>query len=343
MNFKGNLAHLRNLPGLQVPEGYFFRAPVLDSAQQEIVKQLGMMDAAFPIFLARELEQLEAETLKVEFGDLKYDQAFQVTEDVNPGATSVTYRVLEGRGRVAPMGSNAKDAPRVSAAVKPDSYPVYGFWNSFGYSYQEMLSAQMAGRGLDTDLVEVARRAHEEELNRLAWFGDATVGLNGFFSSGVPTTTAPAGVGGVTWALKTAQEILADVMTLMLQPYKDSNGKEKPDTLGISPANYKILIERMVPNTDISLMKYILMNVPMIASQADIIDVPEFETAGAGGVRVAAGWTRKNATKVRFRNAEVQKFHPVQQLGLDWETPVSTITSGLHMKYPKSAYILEGV
>lgn len=295
------------------------------------------------LFFSRQLENIEAKTYKVLYQELKYKSLFPVGTSIPKGAISSTYRAYDHAGKAKIIGSHAKDLPRVDLSGAETTNPVRWIGNSFGYSVMEIASAMFAGVPLDQMKANAARRVIEELFNSICFNGDANSGLKGFFTSGIPEATAPNGAGGTPqWSTKTADEILADINAMFSTVIVDTKEVEKADTLGVDTANFNLLHETRVPDTDMNLWRYILANSAYLAGPGNIVSVPEFAGAGTGGVDVAAVWT-KDPNKVEFQIVEDITFHPVQQEGLEWVTNVTGITSGLHVRYPKSAYILEDV
>ena len=98
---------------------------------------------------------------------------------------------------------------------KPTTAIIKSLGDSYGYSIQEMRASRMAGKSLDTRKAESARYQIDYLNNKIAWNGDAETGLKGVLSTDndVPLYTVANGAKGTTsWADKTEDEILADIM-----------------------------------------------------------------------------------------------------------------------------------
>lgn len=320
-----------------------FHARLMDAASSYPLAAT-LNDAAGPLFFARQLEAIEAKTYEVLYQELKFRKAFPTASDTPKGAISTTYRTYDARGQVRALGTSAKDLPRVDVGGHETTTPVRWYGNAFGYTVQEIASAQFAGVPLDQMKANAARRIHEENANRIAFFGDAEKGLLGFFTSSVPTDTAPNGAVGASplWSTKTVDEILADVNAVFSLPIVNTKEAERPNRLGLPTARYNVLAQTRIPDTETTILGYILRNSPYLTSIDQILSIPEFATAGAGSTAVVAAWTA-DPEKMVVDMIEEAYFHPVQEQGLEYVTNVTSITAGMKLRAPLSAYIREGI
>ena len=120
----------------------------------------------------------------------------------------------------------------------------------------------MANKPLERIKADSARRAIREEENQIAWTGNDSHGIIGFLNNpNVPIQAAPAGVGGTTWALKTADEIIADVSLMVQSIRSQSKGIHSGDTL-LLPIDQYTLIGTLPRSThsDTTVEQFILQN-----------------------------------------------------------------------------------
>lgn len=305
----------------------------------------GFADADGQIFFARQLEYIEARTYDVLYQDLMYRQIFPTDTSIPAGVRSITYQTYDKAGKMRWINTAAKDIPRVDVAGKETTLPTHWGAASFAYNIGEIESARFAGVPLEQAKADACRRALEEGLNEIAWYGNADLGLIGFFSTGngIPRTTAPNGAGGFPqWSTKTPDEIAADVNTIFSDVVEDTLKKEVPDTLLLPIAQYNLLRNTRLTDTGETLWSYVINKVNWIRSEANVLMVPELKGAGTGGVDVAVAYTRR-PDKIEFKIPQDITFHPVQQHGLEWIVNATTVCGGLHIRYPLSAHILEDI
>lgn len=301
-------------------------------------------DADGQIFFARQLEYIESEVYKVEYQDLKWRSMFPIDTSVPEGVKSTTYQVFDKAGKSKWINTGAKDIPRVDVAGKDVNDPVHWGANSYGYNIGELASAQYLGMSLDVMKADASRRAHEEMMSTAVWTGNPELGFTGVFTTGngIPRTTVPTGVGGVTWNLKTPDEILADVNLGFSKVVEDTKEVELPTHMALPTKQYNDIATRRVTDTAETILSYLVRTSPWIAGPDRIVSIPELDGAGAAGVDVAFIYT-KNPRKIQTIIPKDITFLPVQQHGLEYVVYCVIVFGGLRIRYPLSAHILEGI
>jgi hypothetical protein len=322
-----------------------FRDHHASMMRQGFYDSQGIQDADGAIFMARELELIEARTYEVLYQEIKFRQLIPVDNSVPPGVKRITYKVFDKRGKPAWLNTGAKDLPRMDISGKDVGTPVHWLGGSFGYDLGEIESARFAGMPLEQAKANAVRRGFEEELNDVFYYGQADLGFTGLFTvgNGIPRTTAPDGAStNPEWDTKTADEIVADVNLLFSKPVEDTLEVEKPDYMLLPTAQYNLIATTRVPDTDTNILNYLITKVPWIAGPDRIVSVPELAGAGTAGVDVAVAYTR-NPDKMEFKIPQELTFHPVQLHQLEWTVPATAVCGGLVIRYPLSAHILESI
>ena len=146
-------------------------------------KHTWKLDANESVFFKRQLEYIKRRTYDTKYKNLKYASLIPVSTEAGPAATQITYRTFSKVGRAKVIADYANDFPRADAFAVENTINVKSVGDSYGYSIQEIRQSQMAGVQLDRRRADAARRAIEEELNSIAWFGDADWGLGGFLTN----------------------------------------------------------------------------------------------------------------------------------------------------------------
>jgi hypothetical protein len=162
------------------------------------------------------------------------------------------YYQRTGSAKILAYGGSAKDVPFVGEKGGRVTQKVYDIVSGIRYTKaeQEAIAAKRAlGKGpaiqLDTLRAATARRYINEKENAMSFAGDSTYNIKGIFDSTFYGTdlgtkeTVATGVGGYTWALKTAAEILTDLTTAMKTV--EADGIFKARTLVLPPAQYNLL------------------------------------------------------------------------------------------------------
>jgi hypothetical protein len=305
-----------------------------------------LLDASGAVFFARQLEFVKAQTYDVEYADLLYRTLFPVNTNVPAGATQITYQTYDRAGMAKIINGYAKDLPRVDIAGKETTSPVKTIADSFGYSVDEIESARLVGMPLDQRKAEAARRAIEETMNSITWFGDDESSLPGLLNNAnIPRGNAPAGAAlGTEWSTKTAEEILADVNAATSAPFVTSKQKERINTMLLPTAQWSLIMSKARSDqSDTTIAQYIVNNSPFLNSLADIIPVNELTGAGTTpGDDILVVYDR-NPRKLELEIPQDVMFMPEQIEGLEYTVPVKSRFGGLNIYYPVSLYILEKI
>ena len=316
-----------------------------DQAQAAFIEAVCNNDAGATMFFQRQLEQILAKTYEVQYADLPWRNLFPVSTEVNPGADTITYHVMDRVGVAKIIGAYAKDLPRADAFSKEVKSSVKGIGVAFGYNTQELRAAKMLNVPLEQRKANSAARATEELFNSIAFDGDADTGLPGFLSNpNITVTTVPNGAGGnPEWSTKTPDEILFDINALFEGIFTLTLMKERPDTLLLPPAQYSYIVSTpRSANSDTTILQYVVNNSPYIASAANIIPVNQMTGSGAGSTDQMAAYTR-SPEKLQAQVPMEQMFLPVQRKGLEFEIPSEARTGGVVIYYPLSVALANSI
>ena len=218
------------------------------------------------IFLARELETILARAFEVEYADIKYSTVIPVSSEVGTGADSFTYRVFDKQGSMKVIGDKAQDLPRADVLRKEVTHPVRSLGASFAYTVQETRAAAMVpDMNLEQRRANAVRRAYEEKVQEIAYFGDAPSGMKGFFNNNQVDKLVPD-----HW-FDTADITTDEMLQLLNEPatriVQNSNMKEMPNTMLVPYNAYRIISTTPRSTTsDTTVMEFFLRTNPMISA-----------------------------------------------------------------------------
>lgn len=310
----------------------------------EIIKSVNL-DANQTAFFARELEYIKARTYDVEYPELKAMQLIPVSTEAGPGAESITYHQYDQLGVAQIIANYAQDLPRADIKGKEFTTPVRSLGTSYGYSLQEIRAAQFAGKNLEQRKANAARRAVEQKMNKIAWFGSDEYGLQGFLTNpNVTRAAVPAdGTGASTlWENKTPDQILRDMNELVNGIVDLTNGVEMPNTLLMPIKQYTLISTRARSATsDTTIMEFFLRNNPMITS---IEWVNELKGASqlTPGQDIMVAYDR-NPDKLTFEVPQMYEQFAAQERGLEFVVPAHARVSSVLVYYPLAVAIGEGI
>jgi len=292
------------------------------------------------IFLARELETILSRTFEVEYADIKYSQLIPISSEVGPGSDSFTYRVFDKQGSMKIIADKASDLPRADVLRKEITYPVRSLGGSFAYTIQETRAAAMVpNMNLEQRRANAVRRAYEEKVQEIAYFGDAPSGMKGFFNNDQIDKLVPDkwfDTSGVT-----TDEMLSLLNEAPTRLVQNSNMKEMPNTMLVPYNVYRIISTTPRSTTsDTTVMEFFLRTNPMISS---IEPINELEAAKSFGFlskdRIVI--YDRNPDKLQLHIPQPLEFLPPERRNLEFSVAAHARIGGLAWYYPKSGLVME--
>lgn len=306
----------------------------------------GYLDADGAVFFQRQLEYIKARSYDVQYAELKARQLFPVSSEAGPGVTTITYRTYDQAGAAKIINAYADDLPRADVAGKETTIPVRSVGISYGYNLDEIQSSQLTGVGLDQRRANAARRSVEQVINDVAFYGDATSGLPGFFSNpNIPTGAVVDPGAGTAWSTKTPDEILFDINDLFADIFETTKMVERGNTLLLPPSQWSYIMSTpRSANSDTTIAQYVAMNSPYLNSIADIIPVNECAADNNPLLSTDAMVAYdRSPDKLQLEIPVELEMLPVQQKNLEFVVPGRSRLGGLNVYYPLSAAIGTGI
>ena len=292
------------------------------------------------IFLARELETILARAFEVEYADIKYSTVIPVSSEVGTGADSFTYRVFDKQGSMKVIGDKAQDLPRADVLRKEVTHPVRSLGTSFAYTVQETRAAAMVpGMNLEQRRANAVRRAYEEKVQEIAYFGDAPSGMKGFFNNNQVDKLVPDkwfDTAGVT-----SDELIALLNEPATRLVQNSNMKEMPNTMLVPYNAYRIISTTPRSSTsDTTVMEFFLRTNPMITAIEPINELEASKSGGALSKDRIITYDR-SPDKLQLHVPQPLEFLPPLRQSLEFSVAAHARIGGLALYYPKSAIVLE--
>lgn len=301
------------------------------------------MDANENAFFNRQLEHIKAKTYDTKYKNLKAVGLIPVSNEAPAGADFITFRSFTAVGMAKIIADYAKDFPRVDVYGTEQSVKIRSIGDSYGYSIKEIRRAAMAGTNLDQKRAQFARRAIDELVDSIAWNGDSNSGLNGLINyPGITSATIPNdGTGSSkTWATKTPDQIVRDVTAMINAVWIPTNGREVPDTILLPMAQYNLIAtKRMADGSDVTILKYLMSNLPYINT---IEWLPELAGAGANGADRAIIYVR-DAEHLTLEVPQPFEQFPAELEGMEYTIACHAETAGVVVYYPQSVAYADGI
>lgn len=305
-----------------------------DERDYSVIVQSQRLDSNESIFFARELEHIKSKTYDVQFPELTAVKVIPVSNEVNPGAESITYGQYEPTGYAKIISNYADDLPRADVAGKEFTAKVKSVGVSYGYSVQDIRAARMAGKPLEQRKATAARRANDQSVNKIAYFGDSKHGLQGLLTHpNIPEYILPAdGAGGsMKFKDKTPDQVLRDLNGMVGQMIATTGGVEIPDTLLLPFDVYADLSTRRITDTNTTILKFFIEQSPYIKT---VMPIPELKAAVSN--KDVAIIYRRSPEKLTLEIPQVFEQFPPETKGLEYVVPCHSRCAGVIIYYPLS-------
>lgn len=307
------------------------------------------LDANETAFFARELEFIKSRSYDVVYPELKAIQLIPVSTEAGSGAETITYQQFDQVGVAKIIANYADDLPRADIKGKEFTAKVRSIGDSYGYNVQEIRAAQMANRNLTQRKANAARRANDQLVDSLAWYGDVTHGLVGLLNN--PNITAvEVQVGATTakkkWAEKNPDEILLDLNDGVTDIIELTNGVEVPDTILIPIAQLALIQKtRLAAGTDTTILQFFLANNPSITRIEWVVQLKAVDPLPSGdtGPKDVMVVYQRNPDKLTLEIPQSYEQFPAQERNLEFVIPTHSRFGGVIIYYPLSVSVVEGI
>jgi hypothetical protein len=289
------------------------------------------------LFLERQLEYIRPQVFEVQYADIKYPTILPVTSEAGPGAQTFTYRIMDATGEFKVIADAADDLPRADISQTEKSINIRSIGGSFGYTVQELRAAQMANIALEQRRASAVRRAYEEKVEDIAMFGEASVGLGGFFNNS--TVDLVVADKWFTDSGTTAQEMLELLNYGVTAIVNGSKMKEEPDTILMPYEDYnKVSTTRNSDSSDVTVLEYFLRTNPYIRNVEPINQLDADNSVLSKNRMVVY---KRDPQKVQLHIPQPLELFPPQQRGLEFIVPAHARVGGVALYYPKSVIYVQ--
>lgn len=307
---------------------------------------LPKLDAAENIFFARELEQIRAKSYDIKYAERKSRQFIPVDNSIDNGAEVVTYSQYDRVGIAKIIASYADDLPRADVKGKQFNLAVKGLGSSYGFSVQEIRTAQLAGKPLEQRKANAAMQAIQDKIDAIAAVGDTATGLIGLFNiPNAQTFTIPAGAGGQTrWNFgvtpKTGLEVIKDMNSAAHTIVTTTKEAEKPDTMILPISQYAYIASTPLQSgSDTTILQFFLRNSPYIKN---VDSWEKLAGAGSGSTDRMLVYRRDIDALALVIPQEFESFPPEMD-GLETKVACHARCGGVQCFYPMSVLYADGI
>ena len=289
------------------------------------------------LFLSRELETILSRSFETQYADIKYSQVLPISTEVASGSDSYTYRIFDAQGSMKMIADKGSDLPRADVLRKEVTLPVRSLGASFAYSIQETrAAAQVPGMNLEQRRANAVRRAYEEKVQDVAFFGDAPSGMTGLFNSSNVDKIVP----NKWFDTATTDEMLEILNEAATRIVNGSNQKETPNTLLVPYDSVYRIISTTARSTtsDTTVMEFFLRTNPFIRSIEPINELSASKSVLSKDTIIAYD---RSPEKLQLHIPQTLEFLPPVRTGLEFTIASHARIGGTAIYYPKSVLYVE--
>ncbi len=304
------------------------------------------IDADGGVFFARQLAHIKAASYDVRYANLVARDLFPVSNEGGPGVTTIVSTTYDQVGAAKIITSYSGDIPRADISGEQVYIPVRTLAIKYGYSMEEIQSAQLVGYPLNERKAIAAREGAEITINRVAFNGDAESGLPGLFSNPyIPSGSVVNPGSGTAFTTKNPDQIIFDINDLCADIHESTKMRERPNTLLLPPAQWSYIMSTpRATNSDTTIGQYLIQNSPYLNSTDAIIPVNECAAINnsALSVDVMVAYDR-SPNSVQLEIPMELVYRPVQEKDLEFEIVGHVKLGGLNVHRPGAFAIGEGI
>jgi len=306
------------------------------------------LDAGESIFFARELEAIDKQVYETIYPENKARSLIPTQQGIPDWAKVYTWRLFSKFGAAKIAANMADDIPRADVTGEEASKVIKPCVASYGYDLFEIKAAAATGTPLDALKAMAARFAIETEIDDILVNGNTAHALEGLLTIAAGTTTADPtakAAGGLTWAVATPDEIVADINRGPTSIRNAMSGAGGPVfsqyTFLVPDLQYSQIAQtRMGDGSDTTILKFVLGTNPFIA---DIQPLHHCNNGTPGGATDRMVWYPKNPLCVAGIVPMEFTSQPAEQRNLEWVVNCMSTIGGIVVRYPLAVAYGDGL
>lgn len=342
-----------SITGEKLPASWYLPQQYLDAVSSDRAQ-----------FELQQITKMEAQLVSYETEGISFPELGTV-ETIEDGFDYIGYQQkLRDGGRAEFISRNATSFPRLSSGQKPFIQAVVPIGVGLNINYFERIKAQRLGMPLESDKLMDCREEIDRKLDQAWHFGGINPdglevkGMFEWFNGGqagqladgtsiakVPLTT---GVSGNTWALKTGEEVFADIAAGINAVLLQSEGARRVNKIAMGLIAWTELTKKLIHVERGGIMKlegYLREAFPgitwVIDTHFDAISLTNpYETFNGQG---AVLFYADAANNFSFSAKRFDILRPYEHQGFTTTINTFGLTGGIKMKKPFSLAYMKGV
>lgn len=294
-------------------------------------------------FLVNQLSYVEPELYRIRYPSFDFASLVPVDTSAPEWIKMIEFFSIDTVGQAKWQAGGADDIPKADIVRDRGSHSIYLAAIGYGYTLEELSTAQYMGFQLTTEKGDAAQRAYNIFMYNVAIFGDTEKNLKGIANQSSVTAgnVAADGTGSSTyWVDKTPTQIIRDLNDLVSGVNTDSNGVEWADTILLPySAFWYIASTLMSSGSDTTILSFFMENNALTRTTGRRLVIQPLrglENAAASNKGRAVAYQR-DPSVLKLHLPMPHRFLPPFQTGpLRWDIPGIFRTGGVEVRRPGS-------
>lgn len=235
------------------------------------------------VFTARSLEAVLSRTTERK-SPLNAERIFNIDSSIGSGAESYRAERSYGYGGAGWHKNNGSKPPGNEIAVAESVFPIHTAVSMFRTNVFELQSASFAGFNVQARKMQQCQRSLAEFSNNVAWFGDASMKVNGALTfPWTPKYVSPVSFADSAITPANADAIIAELNFIVQYAGNQSDDGFAPTDLVLPTQLYNKLKSTRLATRDSNILDWFVANNGYITSLDRIHKAGELANAGGAG------------------------------------------------------------
>lgn len=301
-------------------------------------------------FLVAQATYIEPQVIRIKYPDLNYGQFVPVDTSANEWAKSITFFSVDMVGQADWFNAQARDIPLADIQRAKHEQGIEMAAIGYRYNLEELGQAMLLpNTNLSTERAAAARRAYEEFVYNVCFYGDSRKSWKGLTNHSLPTVVnltstfaalVAAGTDtGIAQILQSFNGVLAGI-------WQSSLTVEMADTVLLPLSVMSLLSMTQLPHTTMNLLEWIKKNnifTQETGQELTIRGVRGLDTAGASGNGRMVAY-RRDPEVLKIHIPMTHRFLPVWQTApIVFDVPGIFRLAGLEIRRPGAVRYVDGV
>lgn len=250
-------------------------------------------------------------------------------------------------GNMPWISAETNDIPGVSVNGEKIVLPLRLLAREVSYSSVELDRSQLTGQPIDVQKINAFNVLYQMNTDQMVYIGSSDVGATGLLNNASVTETVVANgaLGSPLWVNKTADEILADVNTLLTNTWAAAGYAVCPSDLLLPPAQFSYLASQKVSSAgNVSILKFLKENTISLnvnGKELNINPVKWLPGLGSGTTNRMVAYTN-DESRVRFPMVPVRRETAYYQ-GIKFIAPYLWAFGQMEFVYPETVAYADGI